>query len=719
MLYPRPTLVVALGFAITTTISCGETEASYPTRDCAPVVWARPAQAGARVEVLGSWNGWASPGIVMQPFEDDASYQFARVDAPPGEHGYLIEESGVRRLDRYNPLSTYRGAEEVSLLVSPDCSAPELRVDSVEASDDGAALVRATLLARPDGPALDPKSVTAKLLDGTPLTVDSVAPDDGSLVVRASGLPRGKHTILIEAADAGGARALETRAVAWVRPAMRDLEDGVLYQIMIDRFRGPGGAPLAPPATPTSRAGGTLDGVTAELERGTFDALGVTALWLSPVYTNPVEPRDGLDGHMSEGYHGYWPLDSRGVDDRIGGPAVLRELVASAHRRGIRVLLDLVPNHVYEANPRYTEHAPDGWFHEGPDKCVCGTPSCPWGAHIKSCWFTSYLPDVRWEHPDAMRAGIDDALWWSREFDTDGVRVDAVPMMPRTVTRRIAGALRESVAPRGAQSVLGEVFTGPGDGAIDEIRYYLGKDGLDSAFDFPLMWAVREALASQSAGFERVEQTLVNEDKQLAGSGVVLSRILDNHDTSRFISEANGDAAGSAWSNPPVQPTDPAVYARHRMALALILTLPGLPTLYYGDEVALPGGGDPDSRRVMPADEALSPEQAASRETARRLGVLRGCSLALRRGDRVPLVATSRTYAFARDAGDGLPVLAVFSRADEQASIPIFETAVPAAVYVDVMTGEEIPLGVGGAPHAIPIAPLSFRILIPESSPCL
>src|SRR5690606_34538512 len=98
------------------------------------------------------------------------------------------------------------------------------------------------------------------------------------------------------------------------------------------------------------------------------------------------------------------------------------------------------PNHVYETHPRYLEHQGDGWFH--PSGCVCGTPSCPWGEHIETCWFTPYLPDVRWQHPEAARAARDDVAFWMRRYDLDGLRVDAVPMMPRAATRRIAHEVR-------------------------------------------------------------------------------------------------------------------------------------------------------------------------------------------------------------------------------------------------------------------------------------
>jgi len=702
--------------AVVLAAGCGEDSPGAPVRECPAIVWAKaPAREGTKISVVGSWNGWASPGIPLEPFEDGA-WWMASVPVSPGEHGYLIDADGVRRLDPNNPLTTYRGAEEVSLLMAPDCGSPALRVDSVSSTEAGAIAVQATFLGRPGGRALNPASVSARIEGGAALSVARASAEDGVIEVRGSGLDRGKHTVVIEAKDAEGRPAEAVRAAAWVDPAMETFEDGLLYHLMIDRFLGDGGAALAPPETLTSRAGGTLSGVRSALESGYFEDLGVTALWLSPVYENPTEAREGRDGHMSEGYHGYWPLDSRGVDPRIGGPEALADLVRAAHARGLRVLLDLVPNHVYEMNPRFLENAASGWFHDGPDQCVCGTPGCGWGERIQTCWFTAYLPDIRWEHPDAMRAGVEDALFWANQFDLDGFRIDAVPMIPRAATRRIAAALRGSVAPRSSTLLLGEVFTGEGTGGVQSIRYHLGEAGLDSAFDFPAMWAMRRAVATGVGGFDELEAVIAEEEVTYAGSGSVMSRIIGNHDTTRFISEANGDAWSDPWKAPPVQPSDPSVYARHRMAVALLLTLPGMPTMYYGDEVALAGGYDPDDRRVMPT--ALSPEQEATLDVARRLGKLRACSKALRRGDRVLLTATRHLYGFTRDAADGSPVLALFSTADEPASVPVFETAAPPGVYIDVMTGAEVPVGVAGAPAAVDVEPKRFRVLVGAASPC-
>jgi len=698
---------IAVGFA-------GCEDAAAPRRDCAATVWAQPQRAGASLEIVGSWNDWYVPGVPLGTSADDPQWQVARLELPPGEYGYLIVEDGVDRIDEHNPLTTFWREQddlEVSLLRIADCGQPQLVVDAVEATPAGAWTASARLLAAADGSPL--QRAEGRASDGTvvPAVID---PASGAITIERAGLPRGKHSLELVAVDGAG-REARARAVGWVDPAAARPQEGVLVQVMIDRFRGPGGATLAAPTSPGGRAGGTLDGIEAELE--SIAALGATALWLSPVYVNPVEAREGRgDGHFYEGYHGYWPLESRAVEPRIGGEAALRSLVTAAHARGIRVLLDLVPNHLYEANQRHVEHAEEDLWNRSDPTCVCGLGSCDWGRYIQTCWFTPYLPDLRLERPEALRWAYEDAVWWMEAFDLDGLRIDAVPMMPRAATRRIAAEVRERMAPREASFFVGEVFTGPGLGGIDVIRYYLGPDGLDSVFDFPLMWALRDAVAHESAGFQAVEAALLEVEAKTAGSGATLARMIGNHDTTRFLSEAAGGAGADPWASPPPQPIAAEPYERQALALGLVLTLPGLPVIYYGDEVGLAGGNDPDCRRVMPAEDALAEPQARLLATTRRLGALRRCSPALLRGDRRALLATGDAYAFERATPAGQRTLVLAWRAGQAGVIALKDMSFEAGMWVDALTGEAIALAPGGE---VTMAPRSLRVLLPAGDPCL
>jgi glycosidase len=697
-------------------VACSPAADEPAAGECRVAIWGRAERAGERLSVTGTWDAWARE----RPMRDfDGGWQVLEIDLPPGEHGYLVVEESRGRVDRFRPLTTFREGDalEVSLLMVDDCDVPGVSIASTRQTGAGAYEIEVSVRPSKRGTPVDASAVQARDEVG-PLHVVDLDTEAGTMRLLAEGRAPGKHHATVTVTDRDGVDSDAKPATAWIDPVAATWADGVLYQIMIDRFRGDGGAVLDPPATAGSRAGGTLDGVRTELERGTFEALGVSALWLSPVYENPVEAREGRDDdRLYEGYHGYWPLSSRGVDPRIGGPEALHALVDAAHARGIRVILDLVPNHVYEANPLVAEHRADGWFHEHDPACVCGSPTCPWSTFIETCWFTDYLPDFRFQHPDVMDNAVADARWWQDEFDIDGVRIDAVPMMPRAVTRRLVHALRAGSGTKDTAFTLGEIFTGGGESGTADIRYYMGPDGLDSAFDFPLMWALRDTIAHGGTGFAAVEEVLSGTDLALEGSGAVMARMIGNHDVTRFASEIAGDAAGDPWDAPPPQPSDDEAYATQALALGLVLTLPGLPVIYYGDETGLAGAADPDNRRVMPELESLSPARADLLATARRIATARRCLPALRTGTRVPLVAGDDTWAFVRDAGDGRAAIVVASRASGVASIELpSAAAISAGAWIDVLTGDRFVLGTDAA--EVSVNGPGLRVLLPEADPC-
>jgi len=688
---------------------------TIPRRSCAQEIWARPSREGAEVSVIGSWDGWLAPGRPLGLVGADGWRRAVIADLPAGEYGYLVYEDGKGRIDPYNPLTTFWEAYslEVSLLKVASCAEPAIEIEEVEASVSGEVRISGRFLASDGGGAIDPESVRVVSAGSIESTV--IDRGLGSISAALTGLPRGRHEVVIEASDAEG-RTATARAIAWVAPAARAWEEGVIYHVMIDRFRGEEGAWLAAPASAGARAGGRLSGVLAAIEDGSLARLGVTALWLSPAYLGPVEARLGRgDGRLYESYHGYWPLESRTVEPRIGGEDDLHALVAGAHARGMRVILDVVPNHIYEEHPMVGEGWPRGWFNVREPLCVCGDPGCDWGEFIETCWFTNYLPDLRFQARAVMDAAVADTLWWIERFNLDGLRIDAVPMMPRAVTRRLVHEVRERAWPPGPEAalLLGEIYTGPGIEGIDAYRYFMGPDGLDSAFDFPLMWALRDVIAHGRGGFEAVQSILAATEARLAGSGAVLGLIIGNHDTTRFISEVAGDAGADPWDVAPPQPTDPAIYERHFLALGLMYTLPGAPVLYYGDEVGLAGASDPDCRRVMPADGSLLPPQVALRAKVERLAALRRCSRALQIGERRPLVAEGGSFVFMRDAGAGERVWVAVSASDAASSVQVADLG--AGEFVDALTGEVFFGGIGAM---VPMPPRSLRVLLPRSSPC-
>ena len=678
-----------------------------PSRACGLRIWHKAASVDAHVEIVGDWNDWKRPGVIPEVRPD--GWVSSAIDAAPGEHAYAIIEDGVWLTDNQVPLTAFHDGKEVALAVVDDCERPALKVEGVESSATGSTVVRASFLAARGGAALDPGAVTVTSRSGATLAVTASDPGAGTLRLESSGLKRGKYTFSIKARDARGAETDEAVATVWIEPHAWDPRDAIVYQVVLDRFRGDAG-PLVQPALPSERAGGTLAGLRQAIEAGDIEALGVNTLWLSPLYKNPEGEFAGTDGHSYTSYHGYWPIASRLLDARVASDEELDRFMQVAHDRGLRVLFDVVPNHVHEQHPWVKEH-PD-WFNKD---CTCGQGSCDWATHIKTCWFAPYLPDLDWTNLDAARAATSEVMWWFDRWGADGLRIDAVPMMPRAATRRIAHAVRTRYEHAGnVPYILGENFTGPG--GYQNLRYDLGPFGLDGSFHFPLMWTLRASLAEESAPMGDIDTSFRAGEQAWDGAGAVMGMMIDNHDVSRFASVSAGSASGDAWSPAP-QPLDPVVYAKQRVALATVLTLPGAPVVYYGDEVGLAGRNDPDSRRVMPADATLLASQVETRAVVRKVGRARACSEALRRGALRTIAADQERFVFARELpGDvaGAAIVALARRPALAAEVKL-PAGAPAA-FVDVVTGQRI--DAAGGVLTIPADAFGVHVFVAANGPC-
>lgn len=687
-----------------------------PERDCAADLWY--LGSADRVRVVGDFNGWNSEHHPMVEVEPGAFH--LRIEPPAGEYRYMFEVDGEWIRDPFAPLMSFEDpvGEELSLLRVPSCEEPALEVADARATAEGSLRVEAGFLRATGGPRLDAGSATAWLWDGTELEVEA-EPGSGSLRVQAEGLPRGKHSIWLQAADRSGQLA-EARASVWVEEEPFLWEDALIYQVVVDRFAGPEGEPLAPegwdPQDIAQRFGGTWSGVTARMRAGYFEALGVNTLWLSPINRNPSGLWPGADGREYSSYHGYWPVSSTEVEPSFGAEADLEELIEEAHARGIRVLIDVVPNHVHRDHPYYQEHA--GWFHAGTD-CICGSYECPWESDIESCWFTEYLPDFDWGVPGVPDRVVDDMLYWAERFDLDGYRVDAVPMLPRAAVRLLVHRAGQELESGGQRFyTLGETFTGPT--GLDDIRANLGPFGLDGQFEFPMLWTLRD-FAAGWADAESLDAAVRESEAEWQGSGSVMAPIVGNHDMDRLLSVVAGQYTGDPWEDPPPQPGERAAYERSLLAQVVALTLPGAPVIYYGDELGLAGAADPDCRRPLPGEEQLSADQAWLLERVRRVGQARRCVAALRRGDRQTLGVQSSAYAYLRDVGDGAPALVALNGGDELVAM---ELRLPAAALaagsglIDIIEGSEGLRPESSGRIELSLPPRSARVFIADSSAC-
>ena len=665
----------------------------------------------ARIGVAGTFNDFDAARAPLTP--DDAGAFSAAIEVPPGRHRYRIEADGRAMLDAANPVSVRHDGAEWSLIDVADCSRPALVLTALRHRDEAP---EAELTLQRIGAPLAADSVRA-FVDDAPIAVSV----DGDTLVPDLRAPHGKHRLRIEAKDTAG-RAIEPfEAPFWSEAERSRWRDAIIYQVVLDRFAND--APFTPAdrlRPPGDRLGGTLNGLRAALEAGYFDQFGVNTLWISPLNLNPDGKWPGVEGGPDryESFHSYWPIAPRTVDPRFGTEADVDAFVQAAHARGVRVIMDVVLNHLHAEHPYVAAH-PD-WF--TPPGCQCGTTTCPWFSHIEVCWFTDYLPDLNWDDAAMLDTQIADALWWMRRFDLDGLRVDAVPMMPRFVTRQLTRSVHaEFEGLRARQYLIGETFTGPAERG--QIRRYLGPDGLDAQFDFPLMWAIRGAFAWESAPLWSLADAWSQSEAAWAGSTAVMGNFVGNHDVTRFMSEAAGQIDPSIfeqpWSARPPIPEDARAHARLRLAQTYVLTIPGAPVLYYGDEFGMPGANDPDNRRPMRFGNERTALEQATAQAVGRVARLRRCLPALRGGALRPLQASAERLAFARDLEDGRPAIVVINRADTDA----VELALPPdllarAPFVDAISGQTIEAGARGlSPFALP--PRAAAILMPKFDPCL
>jgi len=476
------------------------------------------------------------------------------------------------------------------------------------------------------------------------------------------------------------------------RPAI-DWRDAVLYFVMLDRFAD-GDASNNDPIGLEPMAdyqGGDVAGLIEKIEDGYFTDLGVNALWVTSPLDNANGAGAGTDGHQYSGYHGYWPADLDATESRVATEAELAQLVEVAHAHGLQVVLDYVMNHVHTESPTYQQH--EDWFWDNDNgsggNCICGD-GCSWDDSFqrKRCWFTSYLPDFDFTNGDARRYSVQNAIDWAKRIGADGYRLDAVKHIEDAWITDLRARLSAEVELDQTFYLVGETYTGD----RDLIKYYVNPSTmLDGQFDFPMRAQVLGTVLRRTGNMSDLIGFL-DSNASFYGSGAVMSTFLGNHDVPRTIHFAEdsplwGDWDGGrerAWTNQPGLPASSSPFQRVAVAYTLLLTTPGVPLLYYGDEIGMPGAGDPDNRRFMQWS-GLSANQTWLRDRMSGLIAARNAHPALRRGTRTSLGNSADVYTY-RMTGEGDTVYVVLNRGDDAESA----VGLPAGTYRDVVTGETV-----------------------------
>ncbi len=673
-----------------------------PVRDCVTRFVFPLGRSNESVSVAGEWNQFVVGRDRMVDGLFSGTYR-AGLSLPAGDYGYkFVVGTSDWRLDPTHGLSRYVAGAENSRVIVPDCRVPELRVERAVATREGTVEIDVQYVDGSARSGLDPTSVRVSmnrvaLADGS-FRVD---PATARISIRVAGLDRNKYTIRIAAGDRSSRAAVERFVPMWVEDEPFEWTDGPMYFAFTDRFRNGSPANDAPVATVDPRAnyfGGDYAGVLQSLRDGYFDALGIRTIWLSPPNANTNAPGRGVDGRMYSAYHGYWPTEPRVVEEHWGTLDDLRALTAEAHRRGIRVILDLVQNQLHREHPYFRSFGTDGSFN-GDGSCVCGGMNCDWDSHALDCWFTSYLPDVSWTHMPMVDRMADDALWWLLETDADGFRVDAVKHMQHIASTTLRSRIHETLEAGNARYYLvGETFTGADGHGL--IQSFVSDRELWGQFDFPIFWSVVGAFAQNGGTMTDLDNAVRTGERVYQNA--TMSPFLGNHDVERFLSRAAGDLRGNtmdqAWNDPPVAPDRDDPYNRAFLAFAFLLTQPGVPLIYYGDEFGMPGAADPDNRRPMRFGAALNARESRLLDRVRIIAHARGTLPGLRRGARRTLHTDGDGYIYVRGAGPDLVLIAINRGTTSRvvhANVPA-ELGAEGATLRDLLGGSGVTIRSGG-----------------------
>lgn len=504
-------------------------------------------------------------------------------------------------------------------------------------------------------------SYTGQALDGSRAGVRALEGGGGPSLV--SGRREGRRDGGGETPERGpGPASASAPSASLVRAGARQdraPQDEVIYFALVDRFAngdrsndrgGLSGGPLDHGFDPTHKGfyhGGDLAGLTERLDY--IEGLGVTAIWLAPIYQN--KPVQGAPGRESAGYHGYWITDFTNVDPHFGSREEFAAFVDAAHARGIKIYLDIITNHTadviqYQECPQgdcpyrgladypYSRQGGvaglpinEGFRGDAPsdqnienfarltNPTYAYTPFVPAGEEAVKipAWLNDInlyhnrgnttwtgesstygdfanLDDLYTEHPRVVEGMIAIYAAWIDEFGIDGYRIDTAKHVNPTFWTHFTPAMLERARANGLPNfhIFGEVYDPDPAGLARHTRV----DRLPTVLDFGFQAAATDVIA-RGAGTERLAR-LYQADALYEGgetTAMMLPTFLGNHDMGRF-------ATFVRQANPDASPEEEL--ARVVLAHALMMTSRGTPTIYYGDEQGFVGdGGDQDARETL------------------------------------------------------------------------------------------------------------------------
>jgi cyclomaltodextrinase / maltogenic alpha-amylase / neopullulanase len=381
-----------------------------------------------------------------------------------------------------------------------------------------------------------------------------------------------------------------------------DKQAQIMYFMLVDRFKNGDKTNDHPMNRPDVNPkvdywGGDLAGLQQKINDGYFEKLGANTLWISPLNQNPTEPY-GYYAPMKtkfSGYHGYWPISSSKVDFRFGTNQEFKNLVSDAHKKNMNILLDYVAHHVHNEHPFYKQHPelttplylPDGTLNTER-----------WNDQRLTTWFDTFMPTLDLQNPKVVDIMTDSAMFWLKEFKLDGFRHDACKHIPEQFWRKLTLEIKKQNQGKNLYQI-GETYGSP-----ELISSYLTTGMLDGQFDFNVYDVANTTFAGVGGSNLQQVQTILNSSLYIYGNHNLMGNISGNHDKPRFMAYASGDlkfgedSKAAGWQR-VIGITDSTAYDKLSLMHVFNMTIPGIPVIFYGDEIGLTGANDPDCRRMM------------------------------------------------------------------------------------------------------------------------
>lgn len=645
----------------------------------------KPKGKPKQVNLFGQFNSWDRNSLPMSDLDGNGIYEIS-IPLDPGRYEYKFFVDRKELIDPQNPVKVQNGLGDYNSVIIIDSDAEDkmyLHVLNYETEDQTKRYnyylegFHSSQIQETDIVALlDNQRINGSLIKVEENKISLLFPNDlieGERLIRVAVRTNGKFSNIQSTRIIDGKPVNNDSRQTWY--------DAIIYSVMIDRFSNGDPSndnPISHDSLfePANYNGGDLQGLTNKINEGYFDQLGINTFWISPIVDNTNKAyREYPPPHRYyTGYHGYWPVSLQNVEEHFGDMNLAKEFVSKAHKNNIKVLLDFVANHVHEEHPLWKEHR--DWF--GVLELPEGRKNLRlWDEYRLTTWFEPYMPSFDYVgSKDALETMTDNAIWWLTETNADGFRHDAVEHVPNEFWRLLTKKIKEQIEIPHQTNVyqIGETF-----GGYDLISSYVSNGQLNSQFNFNLYDTAIPVFLDTESSFELLDNQM-QKTFQVYGVNHLMGNLVSSHDKIRYMAYADGDleindgrASEFAWTNPP-KVDNPSSYDKLKLHLAYILSIPGVPIIYYGDEIGMTGASDPDNRRMMRFDNDLNETEKQMFKDVSKLVHSRSNHSALRNGDFLTLQADKNIYAYLRsDMNERILVILNKSEKEEEIKIRIPE----------------------------------------------